>query len=160
MLRSAALEDGCTVEEIYDDSPAAVENGIDFVDVHVRGLGRRRIRLNTSVLEEKAMAANMLYQYAHDFGPSFSPFVPQCVEVLLPLVRCRYNEQVRLAAASVLPVFVSALKASEPAKAMELARLAVPALVDSIGVEPELPALLLLVDCITQLVDAVPSPLV
>ena len=76
------------------------EDGIDYVDVHVRGLGHRRIKLNTSVLEEKAMAANMLYQYAHDFGASFAPFVPQCVDVLLPLVRCRYNEQVHCPSAS------------------------------------------------------------
>jgi hypothetical protein len=68
--------------------------------------------------------------------------------------------QVRLASAASMPVFVRSLAAATPSEAMALARLAVPALVDAVGIEPDIPALLLLVECVAELVDAAPLPLV
>ena len=66
-------------------------------------MGETRIGINTFALQEKAVACNMLYQYASDLGPLFMPFVDRTAAALLPLLSFPYSGQVRVAAISAVP---------------------------------------------------------
>jgi hypothetical protein len=87
-----------------DDEP---EEGIERLVVAVRGQGNVRLEYNTSVLEEKSTACHMLYQYATRLKGHFMPYVPQVLTVLAPLVKYRYNENVRVAAVLALPALLT-----------------------------------------------------
>jgi hypothetical protein len=87
-----------------DDEP---EEGIERVVVAVRGQGNVRLEYNTAVLEEKATACHMLFQYATRLKAGFFPYVQEVLRVLTPLVRYRYNESVRVASVSAVPALIT-----------------------------------------------------
>jgi hypothetical protein len=103
------------------------EEGVERVVVAIRGQGNMRIEYNTAILEEKAMACNMLYQYANRLRGHFAPYVEQVLGVLAPLVRYRYNEGVRVAAVSALPALLTCahehnISAANPQSAQQQAQ--------------------------------------
>ncbi|CEO97829.1 Importin N-terminal domain-containing protein [Plasmodiophora brassicae] len=152
LLSCTALDDGCSVEEVTDERPVDDVDGVDVVTLEVRGLGKRMITMNTFLMEQKSLACNMLFQYAHDLGPAFRPWAVKTAASLIPLINCRYNEQVRLAAAAALPPIVSALFPSN--EAVECARQAYPNLISAIASEPELCNLMAVVEACADTIKA------
>jgi importin-5 len=66
------------------------------------------------VLEEKCTAVEMLICYARELGASFRPYVGSVMDIVLPLLKFFFHDEVRNAAAAVVPyLLASAKKADE-----------------------------------------------
>jgi hypothetical protein len=52
----------------------------------------QRIGINTSALEEKGTACNMLYCYASELKEGFFPYVDEVAKLLVPLMRFYYHD--------------------------------------------------------------------
>ena len=90
------------LEEQEEDTQPHMEQ----VTVNIEGLGKRRLKINTSTIEEKLNACNMIYQYATDLEGAFGPFVTQVAQVMIPLLEFSYSDAVRVVAIVTLPRLV------------------------------------------------------
>ena len=61
-------------------------------------IGDKRIGIRTSVLEEKATACNMLCCYADELKEGFFPWIEQVAQLMVPLLKFYFHEEVRKAA--------------------------------------------------------------
>lgn len=93
LLQSASINPDINVVEEGEG-----QEGWDFIPV-----GDKRIGINTSALEEKSTACNMLYCYASELKEGFFPYVDQVTKLLVPLMRFYYHDGVRSAAFSTTP---------------------------------------------------------
>eukprot|EP01110_Echinostelium_bisporum_P009977 TRINITY_DN3465_c0_g1_i1.p1 TRINITY_DN3465_c0_g1~~TRINITY_DN3465_c0_g1_i1.p1 ORF type:complete len:1087 (+),score=415.45 TRINITY_DN3465_c0_g1_i1:159-3419(+) len=72
-------------------------------------LGDKRVGINTTSLEEKANACNMILCYAEELEEGFFPYVDSVQKLMVPLLKFYYNDNVRQAAVScMVPVLQSA----------------------------------------------------
>jgi len=67
--------------------------------------------INTTGLDDKATACQMLVCYAKELGQAFAPYVLQVAELMLPLLQFYFNDEVRSAAADIMPCL---LECSQP----------------------------------------------
>jgi len=96
LMVSAKLDPDLT---ITDDEGGQVEkDGWQYIPI-----GDKRIGINTSVMEEKATACNMLYQYATGLKGGFFPYVEPVAKLLIPLLKFYFHDGVRTAAISTMP---------------------------------------------------------
>lgn len=58
-------------------------------------MGDCRIEIRTSVLEEKGTACTMLCCYVEALKEGFLPYLQQTTDLMLPLVKFMFNEEVR-----------------------------------------------------------------
>eukprot|EP00808_Paulinella_micropora_P024555 g22300.t1 len=100
LLRSAALEDVARVDDGTGPNELANREGYITQAVNWRGLGTKRFTVNTTLLEEKRLACELLYAYSNSVGSCFFPYVMPMARLLLPLINFPYNEHVRLCAIS------------------------------------------------------------
>nr|CCA16520.1 importinlike protein putative [Albugo laibachii Nc14] len=77
-----------------DDAESNVDD--DVMIIQIRDNEKRQVRINTSALEDKTNACNMLYQCAFDVQGAFYPYVDQVAQVMIPLIRFQYVEDIRL----------------------------------------------------------------
>ncbi|PHT40214.1 hypothetical protein CQW23_19068, partial [Capsicum baccatum] len=71
-------------------------------------LGDERYDINTSILEEKAIACKLLKDYVDELKEDFYPWIDQAVQILVPLLD--YIEEFREAAVSALPEMLRSAK--------------------------------------------------
>eukprot|EP00966_Prymnesium_polylepis_P281546 6505443-Prymnesium_polylepis.1 len=76
---------------------------MESVTVAIRGQGNKRISIRTSALEEKATACQMLQSYAADLKEGFLPYVQEVAQVLVPLIKFQYMDEVRTASMCAMP---------------------------------------------------------
>lgn len=100
LLQSAKLEPDVVVQDV--DEINNVDEG-DEEDVETFLVGNKRISLHTSVLEEKANACTMLCCYSYELREGFYQYVEEVTNIMVPLLKFYYNEEVRSAAAQTLP---------------------------------------------------------
>lgn len=83
--------------------------GTESVTVAIPGRGVKRVTINTTKIQEKAMAARAVYEHAVALGASFGPYSQACLDVFLPLVAFKYSSEIRATSAQTLAaVFDSA----------------------------------------------------
>jgi hypothetical protein len=68
---------------------------MDSVTISIKGVGEKRISIKTSILEEKALACNMLYSYAYDLNFFFLEYVEEVAKIMVPLLKFAYLEDIR-----------------------------------------------------------------
>lgn len=73
-------------------------------------VGDKRIGINTTLMEEKATACNMIYQYASELKEGFFPYVEQVATLLVPLVKFYFHDGVRRAAVSAMSAILESVK--------------------------------------------------
>ena len=117
--RSGSPED---LKELID---TATEEGVESVTVALgNGGGHKRITIRTSALEEKASAIGMLSTYAEELKAAFFPYVGEVAQVLLPLIKFQYLDDVRLAAMGAMPELlgsaIGALSAGMPGASADI----------------------------------------
>mmetsp|Transcript_21433 Transcript_21433/g.29989 ORF Transcript_21433/g.29989 Transcript_21433/m.29989 type:complete len:1094 (-) Transcript_21433:418-3699(-) len=88
------------------DENAAIKDGWEYIPVENKKLG-----INTSTLEDKSTACNMLYVYAKELGEGFFPYVDEVAKLLVPLLKFYYHEGVRISAFNTLPYLLSSAQA-------------------------------------------------
>ncbi|KAI9141287.1 armadillo-type protein [Paraphysoderma sedebokerense] len=96
LLHSASLKPDIAIldpEESADDySP---DEGWEFATIEGQKLG-----INTTVLEEKCTAVEMLICYARELGPGFTEYSKQVMDLVVPLLKFYFHDGVRHAAAA------------------------------------------------------------
>ena len=125
LLKSAQTDPELHVTDADDDDAAEDEEGVESVTVAIRGQGHKRITIRTSALEEKATACGMLRTYAQELGEAFLPHVQECAQVLIPLIRFQYMDDVRTNAMMAMPELlgstIKAVKAGSPGATPQMA---------------------------------------
>lgn len=102
MLAAAQLTADIVVgeENIQDEND---DDSGEEDDVETFFINGKRVSLHTSMLEEKANACTMLCCYAYELKEGFFPYVEQVTQIMVPLLKFYFNEEVRTAAAQALP---------------------------------------------------------
>jgi len=78
------------------------DNGIEGYCVSIPGMGAKKVKINTTQLEEKAQSARAIYEHARALEKEFGPFVEASATAFLPLVHCEYSGDVRSTSAQAL----------------------------------------------------------
>ncbi|GLJ16157.1 hypothetical protein SUGI_0269600 [Cryptomeria japonica] len=107
LLNSAQIKPDVTITDA-DDPIDEIDSDDDSMETIT--IGDKRIGIRTSVLEEKATACNMLCCYADELKEGFYPWVDQVVQILVPLLKFYFHEEVRKAAISAMPELLQAGK--------------------------------------------------
>lgn len=100
LIKQAKIEPDIVLSDITDEQAeeedGPTEDGKDSMTLEIRGVGKKRLEINTSALEEKTNACNMLYQSALDLEGAFYPYVAEVAQVLIPLMNFEYVEDIRV----------------------------------------------------------------
>ncbi|CAG8467268.1 7180_t:CDS:10 [Paraglomus occultum] len=110
LLVSAQLKPEFAVVDPEEDveSKYSAEDGWELVGVEGQQIG-----IKTLVLEEKCTAVEMLICYARELGASFRPYVESVMEIVLPLLKFFFHDEVRNAAAAVIPYLLASVKKAD-----------------------------------------------
>ncbi len=103
--RTTQLDVGFSMEDAADeeeDGVLASDGARQSAVLDVRGVGKKRITLNTYAVLEKAAALDTLDRYARVLGWRFAEHAEALPEVLLPLLQFQFSEAVRTSAALCL----------------------------------------------------------
>jgi hypothetical protein len=105
MLQAAQLEPDVVVRDSDDEAEedGGEGEGEDDGDMETFLINGKRVSLHTSILEEKASACTMLCCYAYELKEGFFPYAEQVTQIMVPLLKFYFNEEVRGAAAQALP---------------------------------------------------------
>lgn len=103
LIQSASLSPDVSVREPDEDGESIEEEDEDDEDTETLYVGDRKISIRTSVLEEKATACNMLCCYADELEAGFFPYVEQVTQIMVPLLKFYFHEEVRQAAVQAVP---------------------------------------------------------
>ena len=94
--------------EVVDEADAdADDEGIATVLVQT-DTGSKRVALKTSLLEEKATACNMLVCYFSELGEGMFNYIETVAMEMVKLLSYVYSEEVRTAAAALMPELIKA----------------------------------------------------
>lgn len=155
LLRSAQIDPELRVlDHDDDDDEQEEEEGVESVTVALRGGGHKRITIRTSALEEKATACTMLTTYAQELKEGFFPYVESVAQVLIPLIKFQYLDDVRTGAMSAMPELLGATTSAlasgvQGASAEIVTRLKdvmVPPILEQLASEPDVETLAQLLD--------------
>ncbi|KAF6254101.1 armadillo-type protein [Scenedesmus sp. NREL 46B-D3] len=108
LLAAARLEPEMKVHD------PELEEYEDDDDVEHIQLGDKVLAIRTSSLEEKATACNMIVCYIDELKEGFFPYAKEVTDLMVPLLKFYFHEEVRRAAVGALPHLLrSALAAAE-----------------------------------------------
>jgi len=153
LLKSAQIDPELHVTDADDPENEDDEEGMESVTVAIRGQGNKRISIRTSALEEKATACQMLQSYAADLKEGFLPYVQEVAQVLVPLIKFQYMDEVRTASMCAMPELLQsvilATNAGQPGASPQLVAqlkdFMLPAIVEQLKAEPDTETLDMLV---------------
>lgn len=92
---------------LNDEDKAAIEDSADWESVNVQD---QAVGIRTAGLEEKATACSMLFCYARELKHGFAEYVERTAEVLVPLLKFPFHDDVRCAAAEAMPCLLESAK--------------------------------------------------
>ncbi|KAL6755245.1 armadillo-type protein [Haematococcus lacustris] len=161
LLKSAAMEADIKVTDAEEDG--AEEEEDEDPDVERIQMGDKMVSIRTSSLEEKATACNMLCCYADELKDGFFPYVKPVADIMVPLLKFWFHEDVRRAAVQTLPELVRALvlcveKGSygvDNSLVKQLLDYIWPAMMEALGKEPETDIQATSMDSISEIVELV-----
>jgi len=150
LLRSAAMRPDVT----------AVDAEEELEGMETFQLGDIKFGIRTSMLEEKLKACNTLARFVEFLGAGFYPYIGQTAEIMIPLLKFMYDEDVRIAAASAMPELVRCAKlyaaanaGEDPAAATQLADVILSNLVEVIPAEPDMDVQIALLEALQEVVE-------
>merc|ERR1711976_936548 len=93
------------IDEHDDDNDAEEEEeeGVQTIRLAIRGVGDKKITIRTSMLEDKQLACNVILSYLDDLKQHMLPYCNQISEIMIPLLKYAYMEEIRDSAARSLP---------------------------------------------------------
>ncbi|KAL4452685.1 hypothetical protein ABPG75_008347 [Micractinium tetrahymenae] len=160
LLAAAQLKPDVIVRD-EDDDEEDEEDG----ETETFIVGGKRVSLHTSVLDEKATACNMICCYADELKEGFYPFVEQVTQIMVPLLKFYFNEDVRASAAQALPEMLrsaslAAQKGLGPDEAYvrNMLQFVWGPLVEAIPKEPDMEILVALLEAVDEVIDIVDGP--
>lgn len=105
LLQSAQLKPDVKVLDAEEENEDEDDDEVETIL-----LGDKKISIRTSVLEEKATACNMLCCYADELKEGFFPWIEEVAQIMVPLLKFYFHEEVRKAAVNTLPELLLAAK--------------------------------------------------
>lgn len=96
------MEDGAEGEEEEEEGIATV-----FVQTEDGG-SHKKVAIKTAALEEKATACNMLVCYFAELQEGMFPYIETVAKIMVPLLSFLFSEEVRTAAAALMPELAKA----------------------------------------------------
>lgn len=105
VLKAAALK--VEIALLNDEDRAAIENSNDWESVSVQD---QAVGIRTAGLEDKATACSMLVCYARELKHGFVDYVERTAEVLVPLLKFPFHDDVRCAASEAMPYLLESSK--------------------------------------------------
>lgn len=78
------------------------DTGMETITMNLPGMGVKKLSLNTTQMQEKALAARVVYEHAYAMGATFGQFASDCFEAFVPLLQFKYSAEVRATAAQAL----------------------------------------------------------
>jgi len=167
MLAAARLEPDIVVQDNDDDVEVSGGSGDDDGDDELETffIGGKRVSLHTSILEEKANACSMLCCYAYELKEGFFPYVHEVTQIMVPLLKFYFNEEVRSAAAQALPELLrSAVEATkkglgpDEAFCRTMATFTWPPLVEALAKEIDPEVVHVFLTSVEEVVDVLDGP--
>lgn len=138
----------------------------DDDDLETFFVAGKRVSLHTSALEEKATACSMLCCFAYELKEGFCQYVEQVSNIMIPLLKFYFNEEVRIAAAQTLPELLrsyveGAAKGMGPTEdnCRKLAAEMWPHLVDSLAKEVDPDVIHVMLNSVEEIVDVSRGPM-
>ena len=92
---SIADNETCNIDSSDDDEEGACS-------VNIPGMGVKKIKINTTQLEEKANSARAIFEHARSLGKDFGPYTEASADAFLPLLHNEYSGDVRSTSAQAL----------------------------------------------------------
>lgn len=74
------------------------DEGTESMTVALPGRGLTKVTINTTKMQEKALAARAVYEHAQALGAAFGPYVLTSLTTFLPLISFQYSAEVRATA--------------------------------------------------------------
>eukprot|EP00271_Cylindrocystis_brebissonii_P019237 TRINITY_DN5787_c0_g1_i1.p1 TRINITY_DN5787_c0_g1~~TRINITY_DN5787_c0_g1_i1.p1 ORF type:complete len:1153 (+),score=248.27 TRINITY_DN5787_c0_g1_i1:117-3461(+) len=108
LLKSAGLKTVTVTDadsDAEDDNDDEEEDGVETITI-----GEKQIGIRTSALEEKATACSMLCCYVDELKECFYPWIEEVAQLMVPLLKFYFHEEVRKAAISAMPELLLAGK--------------------------------------------------
>lgn len=155
LLKAAAQDPDVKVKALDDE----VEIDDDDDDTETVFLGDRVVTIRSSILEEKATACQMLCCYADELKDGFVPYVKQVTDIMVPLLKFYFHEEVRGAAVQSLPELLdSAILGAQKGLidvtfVTEMVNYIWPALMEMLGKEVDLEVLSSVLESTSEIVD-------
>jgi len=144
-----------------DEDARQDDEGMESVTLSIKGVGEKRISIRTSILEEKALACNMLYSYVHDLKEGFWPWVDKVASIMVPLLKFPYLEEIRETAATIMPQLLRSVKLAAEKKLADvmlvkkLLDFILSSLLESLKIEPESKTATVLVESFSECLQVV-----
>ncbi len=162
MLQAAGAKPDFKVADGDDDGGA----GNDEEDTETFFVAGKRVSLHTSALDEKATACSMLCCFAYELKEGFCQYVEEVKNIMIPLLKFYFNEEVRIAAAQTLPELLKsyvegASKRMGPTEDMcrNLAIELWPQLVDSLRNEVDPDVVHIMLQSVQEMIDVAKGPM-
>eukprot|EP01027_Heterolobosea_sp_BB2_P017416 GEZU01024672.1.p1 GENE.GEZU01024672.1~~GEZU01024672.1.p1 ORF type:complete len:931 (-),score=263.30 GEZU01024672.1:811-3603(-) len=165
LLASADIKPEVIVTDA-DEAQTEDEEGMESVTLSIKGVGDKRISIRTSVLEEKALACNMLYSYVYELKEGFFPYVDQVAKIMVPLLKFAYLDEIRETAATIMPELLKSVKARieqggvDPSLLKQLLDYILSAMLPALKIEPEVKTATILIEGFNDCIKAVPNDMV
>ena len=149
------------------DAEDADDDDEDDDDVEYINLGDKLVAIRTSTLEEKATACSMLGCYIDELREGFFPYVKQVADIMVPLLKFYFHEDVRRAAVQAVPQLLRAADlaaragaaGASPEFTAQLFAYAWPPLVAALKKEPDADIQAAMLDAVAEVVELVDAAL-
>ena len=162
MLEAAGAKPDFKVAEGDEDGA-----GNEDDDTETFFVAGKRVSLHTSALEEKATACSMLCCFAYELKEGFCQYVEQVKNIMIPLLKFYFNEEVRIAAAQTLPELLKsfvegASKGMGPTEdnCRQIAAEMWPHLVESLAKEVDPDVVHIMLQSVQEMVDVAKGPMI
>jgi len=91
----------------YTEEIQLVDEGDELADGwEVFSVADQQIAVNTSALEDKAAACNIIQVYAENLKEGFAPYVSDVVKLFVPMLEHDFHEGVKVAASGIMPSLI------------------------------------------------------
>lgn len=137
VLRAASLKPEVAVLD-SEDLPE-VENDTDWQFVTLGD--QQSFGIKTAGLEEKSTACQMLVCYARELKEGFASYTEEVVNIMVPLLKFFFHDEVRMSAAESLPYLIECAQIRGEKYVEEMWKYICPNLLKAIELEPELSVL-------------------
>lgn len=105
VLEAASLK--VEIALLNDEDKEAIEGSDEWESVSLQD---QSVGIRTAGLEDKATACSMLVCYARELKAGFVDYVEKTAEVLVPLLKFPFHEDVKCAAAEAMPLLLESAK--------------------------------------------------
>jgi len=150
VLKAASLR--VEIALLNEEDKAALENNGDWESVSVQD---QAVGIRTAGLEDKATACSMLVSYARELKQGFVDYVERTSDVLIPLLKFPFHDDVRCAAAEAMPHLLESAKPKGEQFVLNLWSNMFDNLIGSLDIETEHSILNQILESISDCIDVV-----